>query len=311
MCYSESLIYSICMMFEYSWILILSLEVRKPKWILMMAASYVFVSLEEPCFGIVQEVNTLKPPSPLVGHLCSTVVNTRDAIYSSLRQEHALDTQQKLHSSEESFIKLIISHVENATFFVWSAESYQWYSLIQLQGMLDHVMFAYSAYCISASPLIGLTPSLSKETWRIVGPCLGQKSNCRLACGKRSDGDDRWCLNVACWCAIIAWVLFCGQCLLCLCGFCVAPWEQPRQKLSPDGDDRFWGTDVFTVLWVAPACPFTHLPNDERRITVYPTFKVFMYKADVHDPSPCQVYAASWPRNIPCFWSSVSMVRSF
>lgn len=139
MCYSESLIYSICMMFEYSWILILSLEVRKPKWILMMAASYVFVSLEEPCFGIVQEVNTLKPPSPLVGHLCSTVVNTRDAIYSSLRQEHALDTQQKLHSSEESFIKLIISHVENATFFVWSAESYQWYSLIQLQGMLDHV----------------------------------------------------------------------------------------------------------------------------------------------------------------------------
>lgn len=84
----------------------------------MMAASYVFVSLEEPCFGIVQEVNTLKPPSPLVGHLCSTVVNTRDAIYSSLRQEHPLDTQQKLHSSEESFIKLIIAHVENAAFFV-------------------------------------------------------------------------------------------------------------------------------------------------------------------------------------------------
>ena len=151
--------------------------------------SYPWKSL---VLGIVQEVNTLKPPSPLVGHLCSTVVNTRDAIYSSLRQEHPLDTQQKLHSSEESFIKLIIAHVENAAFFVWSAESYQWYSLIQLQGMLDHVcLFSllYQHHLWFVWPL-----PFPMENWRILGPCLGQKSNCRLACGKRSDGDDRWCI---------------------------------------------------------------------------------------------------------------------
>lgn len=152
--------------FEWFWYLVGRSESQG--WILMMAASYVFVSLEEPCFGIVQEVNTLKPPSPLVGHLCSTVVNTRDAIYSSLRQEHPLDTQQKLHSSEESFIKLIIAHVENAAFFVWSAESYQWYSLIQLQGMLDHVclfslLYQHHLWFVWPLPF----PRKTEESWAL------------------------------------------------------------------------------------------------------------------------------------------------
>ncbi len=76
-------------------------------------------------------------------------------------------------------------------------------------------------------------------------------------------------------------------------------------------DDEMAGCErhIFTVLWT---CPFTGLPNDERRIMV--TSKVFLYKAAVHDPSPCRymlhpgctIYHAS---DLWCLWFGASRPR--